>query len=92
MWSWYIRLHLPAFEFVGGADQLLDGIHPLMHGPALPIPVFVGLHFVKAGVFADRLVHARLAARPDWLLLLLFRITLTRRWNWAPAMKADPGD
>jgi hypothetical protein len=34
-----------------------------MHGPTLPVPVFVGLHFVKAGVFADSLVHALFVAR-----------------------------
>jgi hypothetical protein len=28
-----------------------------MHGPALPVTVFVGFHFVKVGVFADGLVH-----------------------------------
>jgi hypothetical protein len=39
-----------------------------MHRPPLPVPVFVGLHFIEAGVFADGLVHAWLAGPLLFLL------------------------
>ena len=29
-----------------------------MHGPTLPVPVFVSLHFVEAGVLANGHIHA----------------------------------
>src|SRR5208283_2066233 len=38
--------------------QFRNGGHALMHGSALPVPVFVGFHFVEAGVLTDGLVHS----------------------------------
>jgi hypothetical protein len=40
------------------AGEFGDRSDPLVYRPALPVPVFVSLHFVEAGVFTDRLVHA----------------------------------
>jgi hypothetical protein len=37
-----------------------NGIDTLMHGPTLPVPVFVSLHFLEPTVLADGLVHASL--------------------------------
>src|ERR1700733_9772892 len=41
-----------------------NGSQPLMHGPALPVPIFVGFHFIEAGVLANGLVHAFGGADP----------------------------
>ena len=34
-----------------------DRSDPFVYLPALPVPVFVSLHFIEAGVLTDRLVH-----------------------------------
>jgi hypothetical protein len=41
-------------------DEFFNRIQPLMRGPALPVPIFVSLHFVEAGVLAhgDFTLHA----------------------------------
>ena len=56
MKSWYIGGH--AFQRVGGGGEFGNRLHPFMHRAALPVPIFVGLHFLVAGVFTDGLVHA----------------------------------
>jgi len=43
---------------VGRTSEFGNGAHAFMDGPALPIPIFTGLHFLLAGVDADGLVHA----------------------------------
>lgn len=30
-----------------------DGVHAFLHGAALPVPIFIGLHFLEAGIRAD---------------------------------------
>jgi hypothetical protein len=47
-----------AMGIEGGPDHLFNRVHPFPHGAALPVPVFVGLHFVEAVVLADCQIHA----------------------------------
>src|SRR5271154_2750133 len=42
--------------------KLCGGVDPLTHGAALPVPIFIGLHLVKAGVLVNGLVHAPFVA------------------------------
>jgi hypothetical protein len=42
---------------VSGKIDFLYRIHPFMHGPTLPVPIFVSLHFLQAGVLAYDRVH-----------------------------------
>ena len=46
-----------ALHRVGSLDHLLNRIHPLPHRPALPIPIFVGLHFLVTSVFTNDFFH-----------------------------------
>src|ERR1700733_3693855 len=46
-----------ALHRISSKSDLRNRIHPFMHGPALPIPVFIRLHFIKAAIHADSLVH-----------------------------------
>jgi hypothetical protein len=48
---------------VNGKRQFRDSAHALMGGPALPVPIFVRLHLLQAGVFADRLIHVLIVGR-----------------------------
>ena len=55
MKSWYIRGH--AFQRVRSGGKFGNRVHPFVHGPALPVPIFIGLHFIEAVIDADGLVH-----------------------------------
>src|SRR5205809_40356 len=54
--SGYIRGR--ALHRVSGKGDFGNRVHPLMHGPTLPVPIFVGLHFIEAVIDTYRLVHA----------------------------------
>src|SRR5579863_7364522 len=47
-----------ALHRVSGKGDFTDCRHPLMHGPALPVSILVGLHLVEAVVDADGFIHA----------------------------------
>jgi hypothetical protein len=51
-----------------------------MHGAALPVPIFVGLHFLLTGVFPDGLLHALClpASAPSSRLSVLRRVAKLR--------------
>src|SRR5579859_4274328 len=36
--------------------------HPLVNGPVLPVPVFIGLHFLKAVISPNDSVHTSIVA------------------------------
>jgi len=59
------------FHLVGGKGDFRNGVHPFMHGTTLPVPIFLGLHFVRAGKDADGLVHA-LHCDPELYPVLLW--------------------
>jgi len=64
--SWNIRNR--AFHRVSSKSNLGDRIHTLIHGTALPVPVFVSLHFLSTGIGADGLVHASVLEQgPPWV-------------------------
>jgi hypothetical protein len=46
------------FHLVGGKRDFCNGVHPFMHGTTLPVLIFLGPHFTRAGKDADGLVHA----------------------------------
>src|SRR5450759_2557602 len=47
-----------ALHRVGGKGDFSNRVHALLRGPAMPVPIFVGLHFIEAVIDADGLVHA----------------------------------
>jgi hypothetical protein len=60
--SGYSRSH--AFQRVSDSGQFGNRVHPFMYGTALPVPVFVSLHFHVTGVFSDGLVHGYIHSAP----------------------------
>jgi hypothetical protein len=62
-----------------------------MHGPTLPVPIFISLHFLEVGVLSDGLVHASLyhvrgsTFKPEWprfKFSTLSRYETQRAGNW----------
>jgi len=60
LYSWYIWLDLPTLEGVCGLDHFFDGVQCSIRRAALPVSIFVSLHFIEAGVLAydRRVIHA----------------------------------
>ncbi len=46
------------FQQVSRDGHLCNGVHALMGRPTLPVPIFVGFHFVVTAIDANRVVHA----------------------------------
>src|SRR5579864_2220755 len=55
-------------HLVSRKGDLHNRVHAFMRGQFLPVLVFVGLHLVEAGIFADNLVHALLCSTGPLLL------------------------
>src|SRR5260370_30324743 len=63
--SGYIRGS--ALHRISGKSNFGNRIHSFMDGPALPVPILVGLHFIEAVIDVDSLIHASGCSteRPD---------------------------
>src|SRR5664280_409299 len=58
-------LHLVSRE-----GDLNNCVHPFIHGPTLPVAIFVGLHLIEVRVGADHFVH--------WFVCSTGRLVLQR--------------
>jgi hypothetical protein len=45
-----------------------------MHGPTLPVPIFVGLHLVEAGVLAYDRCKSSIDLKPPTPIFVIFAI------------------
>jgi hypothetical protein len=75
------------FHRIRSPRHLGNRTHPLVNGPALPVPVFIGLHFLEAVISAYNCFHTLIVTtknghgKPERLAIRHFRVSGRPRRN-----------